>query len=292
MESFICSIDTKEFKQKPSPAVIEYVSAKGYEINEVSAINIRIARTLQMETTLTELASAIARGKTFTVGYFNGKRREDNFISAQLIGIDLDNGLCSFHSKPHILYQTFSHTEAKPKYRAIWLLSEPVTELKQYRAYVAGFLKLYPLADKACSDAARLFYGTDKEVKVSEHETLDVGTLEAIYPQVQKELNIGSGSARQQLLELYKTDREGYEKLVCLTRAQERRIRKAKVGGRYSELWASTAAMVMSGLCPRDMLAEAIKLAKTNAVFSPENWDKNIEEVCQSAFKWACEKLQ
>ncbi len=102
---------------------------------------------------------------------FNGDRSEANFVQAGHIGLDFDTGderslLGTFSNDPlsraivAFGYTTPSHTPERPKSRLIIALKSPITDPLQYKELVAALQRLYPSADPAASDAARIFYGS------------------------------------------------------------------------------------------------------------------------------------
>lgn len=109
------------------------------------------------------------------MGNFRHNRRiESEFISAQIIGLDLDNCPLSIDDLEEryefiqeyalLMYPTPSSTPAVPKTRILFALNEPIegdNAARRWRALqtalIDHFSELEP--DNACKDSARLFYG-------------------------------------------------------------------------------------------------------------------------------------
>ena len=95
-------------------------------------------------------------------------RKEDNFVSRQLLMIDIDNGM----SLPELFdndfynncgfgfYASPSYTDEKPKFRILFVSENPFTNVQEYRNFMTGMVNMFPHADKACIDGCRIFFGT------------------------------------------------------------------------------------------------------------------------------------
>lgn len=127
-------------------------------------------RTLE----LWQLKKHIITGKAFTVGYFKGNSRtETQFISSQLLALDLDNCPMSLYELvdysefiqeyAFMMYPTPSSTPEQPKTRVLFVLDHPVEVASRWRvlqlALMEHFAEVKP--DEACKDPARLFYGCE-----------------------------------------------------------------------------------------------------------------------------------
>lgn len=123
---------------------------------------------------LPQLVKHIREGKAFTVGHFQDNRRiETNFVSSQLLALDLDQcpmdmetleALSEFiQQHTFMMYPTPSSTPEQPKTRILFVLDEPIMEPKRWRvlqlALMEHFVEVKP--DEACKDPSRLFYGCD-----------------------------------------------------------------------------------------------------------------------------------
>lgn len=68
-----------------------------------------------------------------------------------------DNDLCTA-----FYYYSFSHTANKPKYRLCFIADEPVTNRGRQELIGQTLVSLFRQADTSCTNADRIFYGTDK----------------------------------------------------------------------------------------------------------------------------------
>jgi hypothetical protein len=102
----------------------------------------------------------------------NVKNRPVNskdWISQQIIAIDIDGGLTpeefldkSMDMKPNLIYTTLSDSPELRKFRVIWVLDDPITNIEDYDFYIRGLIDYYD-SDKSCSDPAR-YYNPGKEI--------------------------------------------------------------------------------------------------------------------------------
>jgi hypothetical protein len=95
-------------------------------------------------------------------------KMESNFVSRQLIFIDIDDGMTLpelFQDEIYNMYgagfyATPSYTDEHPKFRILFRAESPITNSEDYRRLNETLLRIYKSADPACKDACRLFYGT------------------------------------------------------------------------------------------------------------------------------------
>lgn len=160
---FKVSLHPTQFREKPKdPKAIGKVSKElgGFPV----------------EVTLDELATAIGRGQTYSVGTFtNGYRKIENLQQVQLVGLDIDKGNLSRDNitnrlthcgvTPNLLGPTFSSTEQDKKWRVIICLSEALQDPLTY-SQVTKYLIRVLGGDKATTDACRLFFGSNIEPEV------------------------------------------------------------------------------------------------------------------------------
>lgn len=120
-----------------------------------------------VELTPGEIASHIRAGHAIAP-QCDGRRKRNNWRLAQHIGIDLDDGSLSWDALVHMplvdqhaamVHTTASHTPDHPRYRVLFLLSEPMRDPDAYTYAVRCFLKAFGTADQHCKDPARLFFG-------------------------------------------------------------------------------------------------------------------------------------
>lgn len=123
--------------------------------------------------TLPMLVKHIEAGGAFSVAALTtNHRHSENYASSQLIGVDFDSTSMEAALKiPFVqkhafyVYPTASHEDNKPRSRALFVLSESVKDVDHYKRLVAGLLAYIELVDKACGDAARIFFGSRQAIR-------------------------------------------------------------------------------------------------------------------------------
>lgn len=157
----------------------------------------------------------------------NDNRKEANFVSRQLLMVDIDGGMTIPELLSHDMYNAYgagfyatpSFTPEHHKFRICFILEQPETDSGRLRKINRGLLKVFGEADEACKDPTRLFYGTpacvlcertDKilpnwlvEQLIAVVEAEDAATAESMtrYDGPAPELN---DAQRQRILELLK----------------------------------------------------------------------------------------
>jgi hypothetical protein len=94
-------------------------------------------------------------------------RKEANFVSRQLLMVDVDGGMTipellsnAFYTEYGAgFYATHSFKPEHHKFRICFVLEQAETDRSRLRKIIRGLLQVYPAGDKACSDPVRLFYG-------------------------------------------------------------------------------------------------------------------------------------
>ena len=97
-------------------------------------------------------------------------RSQANFLSAQHLVLDFDNGdetcsLDALEADPFIrthaalLYATLSSTPEAPRSRVLFLLDQPVTDTEIYNNLAKGLVRHFPTSDQTVGEAARFLYG-------------------------------------------------------------------------------------------------------------------------------------
>jgi len=95
-------------------------------------------------------------------------RREANFVSRQLLMVDIDSGMTipellanAFYNQYGAgFYATPSFTPELHRFRICFVLAQPETDAGRLRRINRGLLQVFGTADEACKDPTRLFYGT------------------------------------------------------------------------------------------------------------------------------------
>jgi hypothetical protein len=98
----------------------------------------------------------------------SSKKGEANFLSRELVMIDIDEGMSIQELQKDELYLEFgagyyatpSYTSEHEKFRILFRLEQPITNAEDYRLLITGLIQHFTYADEACKDASRLFYGT------------------------------------------------------------------------------------------------------------------------------------
>lgn len=139
------------------------VKPSGAEIGRIS--NNLYTKCIDFEKLAYEVGE---RGCTFSPAVYDGKRRKENYIGQQLIGLDFDNGVTfseikdkSEHYRLPILfaYKTFSCTEKHERFRVVFALNDAITDSFTGEAVTAMFMKIFGNCDEVCKDSSRMFFG-------------------------------------------------------------------------------------------------------------------------------------
>ena len=176
-------IDTKGYTAKPK----EYIAD----------IKIRMQKSIPQDLTPKEIVSYIQRGHSVSPAVMDGKGcKAENWISQQLFMVDIDNDkdkpiltvekaleLCErYNLPPAFLYYSFSHTEQKPKFRLCFIMSETVTNTFLRAAIAETLVKIFPQSDTSCTNADRIFFGTNKDVCICDlSATVSIESIMSIY---------------------------------------------------------------------------------------------------------------
>lgn len=145
-----------------------------------------------------ELATRICAGQAFAPGVFrDGRRSGETWVQQQVFALDCEDGygpedfltLCrQWDTSPAFLYPSFNHTDERPRFRAVFVCDQIITD-KRLRRLIQGLLMEifdgkhigHPQTiDQNCSDAARFFLGTNKplihqsfEARINPFDLLD-----------------------------------------------------------------------------------------------------------------------
>lgn len=98
----------------------------------------------------------------------NDHRNEENYVSRQLVMVDIDNGMTIqelFDNEFYNLfgagfYTTTRHTDTHHRFRILFVLEDPIADRLKMRKVISGLLHVYSAADTSCKDASRIYYGT------------------------------------------------------------------------------------------------------------------------------------
>lgn len=147
--------------------------------NEWGRISKRVLESTSIkEVTVQQLAQKLREGHTICPAVLNGSKAAD-WQEQQVFMVDIDNAdtekpqlsqeqalaICEEHGlTPAIYYRTFSYSERRPKFRLVFITDTIITDPNTRRMIVERLISIFPQSDKACTNANRIFLGTDKEV--------------------------------------------------------------------------------------------------------------------------------
>ncbi|MGL1921326.1 MAG: hypothetical protein OCD03_09880 [Hyphomicrobiales bacterium] len=141
---------------------------------------------------IVELSNNINSGYAYCP-VLNGKRCSANFISSQIISLDIDKDhtLEKFKDHPFIIahatliHTTASHTDRAHRFRAIFLLEVPIFNAEDYEAITRLLIDKLD-TDPVTADSARMFFGNNKNNKI---EIFNKGIDSAMYQKLLNEAN-------------------------------------------------------------------------------------------------------
>lgn len=118
-------------------------------------------------TTINELSQYVLK-YSYYPSVLEGGHTNAHWVSQQVFALDFDDGLepDAFIRRlkeiemdlPNILYASFSDTPNKRKFRALWVIDEPILDYGTAELIRKGLHTIFPESDKKCQDAARMFY--------------------------------------------------------------------------------------------------------------------------------------
>lgn len=197
---------------------IDSIAYRSKEEAKIDLAESRVLKKRLQEDTKPELATLgflmneIQRGCSVSFGVMNGGKKAENWIQQQIFAVDIDNEadeilakklkvdinqlteeektpilsikealkICEDNNLPvSFYYNSFSHSEEKPKYRIVFVFDEVITHESNRRAILEVLIGLFRQADKSGINADRVFFGTDKEVVACDLESRV--SLETIY---------------------------------------------------------------------------------------------------------------
>lgn len=197
-----------EFKDKPNAQSGKITNNLNKKIskNQITTVN-----------EYWELLNIIEKGKTILPAIFKDSIKEENFISQQLVFLDFDNTDANnyisiedirvdpfIETYAYLVYKTYSHTEKHNKFRVVFCLDKPCTDLNDIKKLILGLLTRYPQADQSCKNVTRHYYATNKISNIIYRNLID---LEKLNNELEKEYNLISYSTNKD-----KRYRDSYEK--------------------------------------------------------------------------------
>ena len=127
--------------------------------------------------TIDDLAEAVLLGHAWSCAtYDHSMRSKANYQQAQLIGLDIDNGLTLDDALNHpfvkkygqLIYTSASHQKPKgdtppcDRFRIVFNASQPIKDIDTYEQLVKAVMGHFPSADEACKDASRYWAGNSQ----------------------------------------------------------------------------------------------------------------------------------
>ncbi len=146
------------------------------------------------ELTIKALAEAVKRGHAWSCAtYDRSMRSKGNYQQAQLIGLDIDNGLTLNDALNHpfvkkygqLIYTSASHQKPKgdtppcDRFRIVFSASQPLNDLETYEQLVKAVMGHFREADEACKDASRYWAGNSQaEIFILDGNSLPASLIE------------------------------------------------------------------------------------------------------------------
>ena len=148
------SLYNKQFKYKPT----------NEEIKEISGNIARFPRTLSVK----QLAREVKFRKPYCLTQFSPQlRKNENWQGQSIFALDFDSGIAfdailrrcnEYRFYPCFAYNTYTSTEEKPRFRIWFQTKEPISSLDTFNQITKSLLRLFPEADRSCTDPARLWF--------------------------------------------------------------------------------------------------------------------------------------
>lgn len=133
-------------------------------------------------------------------------RKEANFVSRQLLMVDIDSGMtipelldnAFYNAYGAGFYATPSFTPELHKFRICFVLEQAETDAGRLRKVNRGLLQVFGSADEACKDPTRLFYGTPDCLLCERTDRLLTNDIVAQLVAIVEELDRASAEAMTQ----------------------------------------------------------------------------------------------
>lgn len=314
---FTISLDYEGFSHKPS-SKLQYKKQKdkfGNPRSEISVIGSRLGSSIK-EVSVNQLAKHISKGQTWSPYIFkecpNWKRRrrlEGLFESSQVFALDFDNGesystileKCrTLGLEPNIIHTSFSSTPEHPKHRVIFVCKEIITDFSKTKLYSIGLAEKFQ-SDKACVDAARLYFGsTPGSILFTQEDSFTpVQTLEKLCKNTKLEKAIQHHKCERKDIEW--GDSQTQQALFAkISRTKLNKI-KSKIktilfliehydgsdgGSRYNLLWKNTSKLArMPEVTGKACYEWVMRSVGNNPHYA--DWDYDPHDVITSSIEWS-----
>ena len=119
----------------------------------------------------------------------NDNRCDENFVSRQLVMVDIDDGMTIQELLQDGFYNEFGagfyitkrHTDEHHRFRIMFVTEEPVVDSQIMRKLIRGLLTVYNSGDTSCRDASRVYYGIPNcPIKENHGKILTVDCMRAL----------------------------------------------------------------------------------------------------------------
>ena len=133
-----------------------------------------------VEVPLKVVVEKLQEGKSVSPTVMKGTKEKD-FVEQQVFMVDIDNkktdipiltvekaiSICEKNHLPLAFYYfSFSHTEKLEKYRLVFVMDKVITDKVLRDTIIRRLIDLFEQADTSCTNADRVFFGTNKEAKI------------------------------------------------------------------------------------------------------------------------------
>lgn len=120
-----------------------------------------------LELTPDDFIDMVRSGFAFCAS-LKGPRKSKNFLGMQVLAVDVDSGLTIenvlanpfFQKFGWFIYTTPSHRQDAPRFRIVFLMERPIETEQRMKLAYTGIIRMFS-GDRSCTDASRLFYGSE-----------------------------------------------------------------------------------------------------------------------------------
>jgi hypothetical protein len=157
-QKFIITINPTPLQKKPKKDTSE-TNRLVYGIKTVTGV------------TISEFSKIVSAPLSYAWfgGTLKGMASNENWLSSTVFALDFDKSpespeqvikkLTTAEVPPTMWYTTFSHTQAKPRYRLVFFVDEPVSDPIHRQIISDGLLSMVSDPDTTCSNAGRIYFG-------------------------------------------------------------------------------------------------------------------------------------
>ncbi len=163
-----------------------HIDTKGYKDKELAKKEFGIIKNRvqqdspPVEVPLKVVVEELQKGKSVSPSVMKGTKEKD-FVEQQVFMVDIDNkktdipiltvekaiSICEKNHLPLAFYYfSFSHTEKLEKYRLVFVMDKVITDKVLRDTIIRRLIDLFEQADTSCTNADRVFFGTNKEAKI------------------------------------------------------------------------------------------------------------------------------